>query len=85
VWFDRFERPDVAATLYGASTYHPGSQYYVNVPAMVDHLRAALGDAAFDQCAATGAAMDVADAVGYARRQIELARRQAFNPDPGRT
>jgi hypothetical protein len=84
VWFERFERPDVAATLYGASTYHPGSQYYVNLPAMVDHLRATLGDA-FDQCAATGAAMDLADAVGYARHHIELARCQVANPNSGRT
>ena len=85
VWFERFERPDVAATLYGASTYHPGSQYYVNLPAMVDHLRAVLGDAGFDQCAATGAAMDLADAVGYARHHIELARCQVANPNSGRT
>jgi hypothetical protein len=84
VWFDRLERPDVAATLYGASN-RALSQYVVELPAVVDHLRAALGDAAFDQYAADGAALDLADAVGYARHQIELARRQAANPDSGRT
>jgi predicted ATPase/class 3 adenylate cyclase len=85
VCFDRIDRPDVAATLYGASTHKAITPYVVDLPALVDHLRTALGDAAFDQCAATGAAMDLADAVAYARHHIELARRQAANPDPGRT
>jgi predicted ATPase len=85
VCFDRLDRFDVAATVYGASTNQVLSQIVVDLPAVVDHLRAVLGDAAFGQCAATGAAMDLADAVGYARHQIQLARRQAANPDPGRT
>jgi hypothetical protein len=83
--FERIDRPDVAATLYGASTNQTLGQYAVNLPAVVDHLRAALGDAAFDQCAATGANMDRGDAVGYARHLIELARRQTANPDTGGT
>jgi predicted ATPase len=84
VWFDRFDKPDVAATLYGASTTNRAvSQLVVDLPAVVDHLRAALGDAAFDQCADAGAAMDLADAAGYARHHIELARRQSANPDSG--
>jgi hypothetical protein len=78
--FDRFVQPDVAATLYGAST-RAVSQYVVELPAVADHLRAALGDAAFEKCAATGATMDLADAVEYARHHIELARRQTANPD----
>jgi hypothetical protein len=85
VCFDRFNQPDVAATLYGASTHHRGSQYVVELPAVVDHLRAVLGDATFDQSAASGAAMDLADAVGYARHLLDLARRQAANPDSART
>jgi predicted ATPase/class 3 adenylate cyclase len=85
VCFDRFNRPDVAATLYGASTNQALTQTVFDLSAAVDHLRAALGDAAFDQCAATGAAMDPADAVGYARHHIELARRQTANPHFGRT
>jgi hypothetical protein len=85
VCFDRIDQPDVAATLYGASTNQAIGHYVVELPAVVDHLRAALGDAAFDQCAATGAAMDLAEADGYARHHIELARRQAANPDTGRT
>ena len=84
VCFDRLDQPDVAATLYGAS--NPAlSQYVVDLPAVVDHQRAALGDAAFDQCATTGADMDLAEAVGYARHHIELARRQDANPDYGST
>jgi predicted ATPase/class 3 adenylate cyclase len=85
VCFDRLDQRDVAATLYGASTHEASSQYLIDVPAVVGHLRATLGDAAFDQYAATGANMDLADAVGYARHHIELARRQAAEPDSGRT
>jgi predicted ATPase len=85
VCFDRLDRPDVVATLYGASTNQAISQYVVDLPAVVDRQRAALGGAAFDQCAATGANMDLADTVGYARHHIELARRQTANPDSGGT
>jgi hypothetical protein len=85
VCFDRLDRPDVAATLYGASTHQAIGLLVVDLPAVVDDLRAALGDAAFDQCAATGAAMNLADAVGYARHHIELARRQTATSDSGRT
>jgi hypothetical protein len=85
VCFDRFDRPDVAATLYGAGRPNFPRLYLFYLPAVVDHLRTALGDAAFDQCAATGANMDLAEAVGYARHHIELARRQTANPDCGGT
>jgi hypothetical protein len=51
---------------------------------VVVQLRTVLGDAGFDRCAATGAAMDLADAVGYAQHHIELARETA-NPDIGGT
>jgi hypothetical protein len=84
VCFDRFDRPDVAATLYGASTNPNQAHQIIGLPAAVEHLRSVPGDA-FDQCAATGAGMDPADAVEHARHQIQLARRQAANPDSGRT
>jgi hypothetical protein len=84
VCFDRIDQPDVAATIYGASTLQPVGQFTVELSGVVDHLRAVLGDTAFDNCAATGAAMDAANAVAYARHHIELAR-QAANPDSGRT
>jgi hypothetical protein len=85
VCFERLDRPDVAATLHGAGRHHAPRMYVFYLPAVVNHLRAALGNAAFDQCAATGAAMELADAVGYARHHIELARRQATKPDPSGT
>ena len=85
VCFDRLDRPDAAATLYGATTNHPTDLGVLGFPGAVHHLRSVLGDTTFDQCAATGAAMDLADAVAYARHQIQLARRQAAKPDPGPT
>jgi hypothetical protein len=44
------------------------------LPELIEHLREGLGEAAFDECVATGAAMETADAVGYARQQIQRAR-----------
>jgi predicted ATPase/class 3 adenylate cyclase len=85
VCFDRLDRPDPAATLYGATTNHPTDLGVLELAGAVHHLRSVLGDAAFDQCAATGAAMDLADAVAYARHHIQLARRQGAEPDSGRT
>ena len=45
VFFDRFERPEIAATIYGASTRH-GDQRHGSwtFPHVVDHLRAVLGE-----------------------------------------
>ena len=75
LFFNRIERLDVAAVLYGAtsqsSTAVPGRR-----PRTVAHLRAALGDVAFEDLVATGEAMELADAVRYARSQIELTRRE---------
>jgi predicted ATPase len=85
VCFDRVDWADVAATLYGAGTNQAMGQYVPELPAVVDHLRTALGDADFDQCASTGAGMDLGEAVEYARHHIELARRQNANPDSGST
>jgi predicted ATPase len=85
VCFDRCDQPDVAATLIGAGRHLSPGLYFVYLPAVMEHLHATLGDAAFDQCAATGASMDLGDAVGYARHHIQLARRQEANPDSSRT
>ena len=76
VFFDRFERPDVAATVYGASTRQASIGLVPNLPAVVDHLRSVLGDESFDACVATGAAQSTADAVRYAHRQLRLTRRE---------
>ena len=71
-FFDRFGAPEVAATVYGASTHGR----FNSAPSVATRLRSALGDAAFDQAVAAGAAMDTGEAVRYARQQIRHARRQ---------
>ena len=76
VFFDRFERPEIAATVYGASTRHGISAMVIDLPSVVDHLCSVLGQTSFDRCVAVGAAMDPSDAVAYARDQIQAARRQ---------
>jgi predicted ATPase/class 3 adenylate cyclase len=85
LFFDRFDRPEVAATLYGASTNHTVINSVIDLPGAVDHLRTVLGDVVFEKCAVSGAGMDPVDAVSYARHHIELARHQAANPGSGRT
>ena len=75
VFFDRFERPEIAATVYGASTRHGIRTMVMDLPHVVDNLCAVLGQISFDRCVAAGAAMEPADAVQYAHRQIELTRR----------
>ena len=42
--------------------------------AVVDHVRNTFDTDTFDRCVATGAAMDTAEAVRYARTQIEAVR-----------
>ena len=76
VLFDRAQMPQVAATLYGAVAHHASTHTVTELPRSVDHLRTAVGADAFDAYASTGAAMDLADAVDFARHQIHLARRQ---------
>ena len=76
VFFERFERPEIAATVYGASTRHGISAMVIDLPSVVDHLCSVLGQISFDRCVAVGAAMDPSDAVAYARDQIQAARRQ---------
>ena len=73
VFFDRVESPTIAATLYG--TVNHISKNVLGIPfRVVSHLRYVLGDADFERCAATGAAMEVTEAARYARDQIRLAR-----------
>ncbi len=76
VFFDRFERPEIAATVYGASTRQASISLVPNLPAVVDHLRSVLGDRRFDECVATGAGQSTADAVRYAYRQLRLTHRE---------
>ncbi len=73
IFFDRFERPDLAATIYGMTT-SGSTSWVVGVTGVVDHLRTVLGTERFEDCVAAGAAMELADAVRYARQQIRLVR-----------
>jgi predicted ATPase/class 3 adenylate cyclase len=75
VLFERIERPEVAATIYGTSTNDASIAKVVNRPGAVARLQEILGDALFDECVAAGAAMEPADAVAYAREQIQTVRR----------
>jgi predicted ATPase len=79
VFFDREAKPEVAATIYGASSHYLDNAAWTNrakLPIAVANLRGVLGDTKFDQYVAVGAAMAPADAVAYARDQIQAARRQ---------
>lgn len=68
VCFDRIGRPEIAATLCGTSTTSTKRH------AVQDRLRGSLGQHAFDECFAAGAAMQPADAVAYARHHIDITR-----------
>ena len=70
-FFNRIGQPEIAATLYGATTRDAGTSLGSTV---IDHLCNTLGTAAFDRCVATGAAMDTADAVRYAHHHIDHTR-----------
>jgi tetratricopeptide (TPR) repeat protein len=76
VLFDRLEQPDVAAILYGVVEGHGDIGWVVQLPAVVDHLRAVLGRDAFDECVAAGATMELGESVRYAQQQIQLACRK---------
>ena len=73
MFFDRFERPEIAATIYGASTRQASIGLVPHLPDVVAHLRSVLGEVTFDTCVAAGAAMEVAEAVRYAHEQIHVA------------
>ena len=71
--------PDVVAAALGV-TPQAGLTVTGIVPSLaraVEQLQIALGRVAFDQRAATGAAMEPGDAVAYARQQIRLASQTA--------
>jgi hypothetical protein len=76
VFFDGYGRPEVFATLYGAIAEQGITLAIVGFADAADNARAALGEGVFEECAATGVAMELAVAVRYGRRQIQLARRQ---------
>jgi hypothetical protein len=80
VLFDRLKQPEVAATLYGATERHGDIGWVLNLPTVLEHLGGALGESAFDERVAAGAAMELGESVQYAQVQIRLAQRQFAEP-----
>ena len=80
VLFDRLDRAEAAATIYGTTTHQISPPVVIGLPTVLHHLRVTLGDAAFEDCVATGAAMNHSEAVRYVRAQIETARGQLPAP-----
>ncbi len=74
LFFDRFNKPEVAATIYGACHGYGILSMVIGLPEVVERLRSGLGEQLFAEALATGAAMELSDAVQYARHQIGLAR-----------
>jgi predicted ATPase len=86
VVFDRKAKPEIAATIYGTSRHYVNHTRWARwdrggVSVALANLRGVLGDTKFDQHVAVGAAMAPADAVAYARDQIQAARRQLAGGD----
>jgi predicted ATPase len=72
-FFDRVERLEAAAILCGTVSTHPIASY-VDLAGVTEHLRASLGPSRFQGSVAAGAAMELGEAVQYARSQLSLAR-----------
>ena len=65
VFFDRFEHPEVAATIYGASTRQPSIGLVPRLSEVVEHLRCGARRRRLRACVQIGVAMDTAEAVRY--------------------
>ena len=77
--FERIGQPHVAATIFGTITM-PGRKIMgVDLTVLADRLQTTLGELTFEQFVAAGEAMNVAEAVHYARAQIEHSQ---HNPAP---
>ena len=74
IHFDHAGQPDVAAIIYGASAQHYSSEVAPGLGDTVEHLRVVLGPTALDGFVAAGSALELGEAVAYARHQIRLAR-----------
>jgi DNA-binding CsgD family transcriptional regulator len=75
--FEKLERFEAAATLFGAMSQQPSSSHHV--PELVDmerRLTAALGEMRVSELITLGAAFDLDRAAVYAREQIGVARRE---------
>ena len=84
VVFERIERPEIAATIYGSSTSDGiNTASVVDLRPVVDRLRVKLGDTVFHERVRTGVAMGLAEAVLYARHQIQLASQNSKSKNYG--
>ncbi len=75
VLFDRIQRPEIAATLYGASRRRDIG-WVTHLDEVIEHLRTLLGDTTFDHCSDTGAAMEISDAVTYRESRSDSPTRR---------
>jgi hypothetical protein len=80
IMFDRLDRPEIAATVYGTSVPR-GQSIASGLSETVEHLRAELGGATFAQCVAAGSVMDFNDAMVYVSRAIESERERLTTGD----
>ncbi len=74
VSFERFDKPAIAATIYGSSTRQASINLVPNLDEAVARMRETLGADAFDQCVATGEAFTLGGTVEFANEQIAQAR-----------
>ncbi|MCU1504459.1 MAG: adenylate/guanylate cyclase protein, partial [Ilumatobacteraceae bacterium] len=72
--FDRTGDAHVAATIFGSIADQPRNRLELDLPAVIDHVRATLGTEAFDERVSIGGAMGHAGVVQYARAEIEHTR-----------
>jgi hypothetical protein len=73
--FERLGRHRAAASLYGVIGHL--SQRALEVrPELVESLREELGATEFERCAASGAAMEVAEAVRFMRSELEATSKE---------
>lgn len=74
VLMDRLGESETAATIYGTTHGYAVSDWEPHLGAVVEHLRAELGDQRFEACARHGASMQFGDRVQYARQRIKGLR-----------
>jgi Predicted ATPase len=84
---ERLDRPEPAATLLAAISREPSSAHHVPELADIEaRLTRRLGPKRMDEVTLAAAALDLDDAAGYARQQLDIARRTpgpAGNQRPG--
>jgi hypothetical protein len=68
--------PRLPPRFYGTCSHYANIVMVVGPPGVVEHLQNELGAIRFNSCVVVGAAMELAEAVRYARRQIEVVRRE---------